>query len=65
MMTKTQYDAHFDDMKKAGYRLADREIYVHKGVWTFSAAWVENAPTHRHAAATRVTTPTPKNHPTR
>jgi len=42
MMTKAQYDAHFDDMKKAGYRLVDREMYIHKGVWNFAAAWVEN-----------------------
>ncbi|GAB3536237.1 serine hydrolase [Phytohabitans suffuscus] len=42
MMTKAQYDAYFDQMKKAGYRLVDREMYVHRGVWNFSAAFVEN-----------------------
>ena len=43
MMTKAQYDAWFDQMKKDGYRLVDREMYVHKGVWNFAAAFVENA----------------------
>ncbi|MFC0531257.1 serine hydrolase [Phytohabitans kaempferiae] len=42
VMTEDEYEAKFEQAKKDGLRLVDREVYLYKGEWHIGAAWVAN-----------------------